>query len=369
MQNLLEYLNDATSDKELFDVASKIVCSPKKPVTNFSDASFILHAPLAICTRYYLLPLVDDENIEDARKQIRSTAKKYFEYENAVMSHDRKTIGEFDITNVDVNRWASSLLFASHAPILLAMKQTLGETNSYIDSVLSEMLGVIDADTSAQMDWSKKSPSGGDVSPELLKHPETWFFENVGNIDHIDEPDVLIRGGVESVESAGLILPIVQTIGAIANFSDRADFDLPFRVLIRMATLCMLIENEEHSKYGWTHCLTIPHAIWSLAGLANSKGAMLQSASTHVATFRSLYADTKLDTGQLVEYFEEDEHSIFAEHHVRMTDIISQACILEDAHLVKYVYSCFDCMKRDPQYTKLYIAAASKLLSIWQTSL
>ena len=69
------------------------------------------------------------------------------------------------------------------------------------------------------------------------------------------------------------------------------------------------------------------------------------------------------------EYFEIEETSIFAEHYVQITDIISNASVLEDAHLVKYVYTCFDCMKRDPQYSKLYINSAAKLLDIWQTEL
>lgn len=358
-------LDKSSTDKELFDAASTIVCIPKKPGNEFWDASFLLHAPLEMCARYFLLPLVDDSHVEGARKQIRMTAKKYYAYENQNNVASSNSFPSFEISKVDVVKWSSSLQFAGHASILLSMSKKLGETNQSIESVLWTMYNSIDGDLGAHINLIGDS-TGKEVSAELLQHPQNWFFENVGNIKHVDGPSDSIKGGVEAVQNAGLIEPLIETIDSIAGFSDRADFDLPFRVLLRMATLSMLTEDEEHSKYGWTHCLTIPHAIWTLVDNASSKGAMLQAATTHVATFRSLNSKSEIEPNELVEYFEEDEHSVFAEHYVRMTDIISQACVLEDAHLVKYVYTCFDMMKRDPQYSKLYIAAAGKLLAIWQ---
>jgi len=369
-KKLLENLDSANTDKELFDAASQIVCSPKKPGDGESDSSFILHSPLEICARYFLLPLVDDEHVQGARKQIRLTAMKYMAFENVDTPSARSSYPDFKAEDIDVNKWSTSLLFASHAPILLAKSNALGETNGSIDSVLWNMgnkISEIAESSDSQMAWTKEVLSAEVVSPDLLKHPQHWFIQHVGNISHVDGPSGSIRGGVEAVESSRNILPLIETIGAIANFSDRADFEMPFKALLRVAALSMLIENGTNSKYGWTHCVTIPHAIWSLASSATRKGEMLQAATTHVATFRALMGDIKMVADQLDEYLEQDEHSIFAEHHVQMTDIISQSCILEDAHLVKYAYSCFDLMKRDPQYSKLYIAAAGKLLNIWHS--
>lgn len=364
---LIKELDNAPSDKELFDAASRIVAIPKKSGEGPWDASFILHAPLEICARYFLLPLVDDERANGARRQVRQTAKKYFEFEDERQAQKSNPDLKLNFANMNVERWATTLLFASHPIILLAMQNALGETNESIDSVLQNMSDGIDSNLDSQMEWTKHKSAIRDLSPELLANPQHWFVDYVGNVDHVNFEDESIRGGIEAVEASGLIAPLVETIGAIASFSERADFQLPFKSLLRVAALSMLIENDEHSKYGWSHCLTIPHAIWSLANNANDKSTMLKAATTHVATFRSLMSEEKMLSSHFVEYFEEEEHSVFAEHYVRMEDIISQSCILEDAHLVKYVYSCFDLMKRDPQYSKLYIAAAGKLLSIWQS--
>ena len=366
IDNWLEYLDDAASDKELFDAASAIIAIPKKPGPDFWDSSFILHAPLELCARYFLLPLVEDDFVAGARRQIRMMARKYFEYENAENVSNENIEVDFNIAGVDVDQWSTSLLFASHGPILLAMQNALGQTNDSIHLVLTRMADAIAAGGDARMDWTRTVETKQDIAPDLLQHPQDWFIESVGNIDHVDGSTDSIRAGIETVERSGQIAPLVETIASIANFSDRADFELPFQCLIRTATLSMVIESEEHSKYGWTHCLTIPHGIWSLMSFSVSRSRMLQAATTHVATFRALMAESKMSADQLEEYFEVEEDSVFAEHYVRIQDIISQASVLEDAHLVKYVYTCFDCMKRDPQYSKLYIAAAGKLLELWK---
>ncbi len=388
-ESLIDALDEASTDKELFDAASAIVAVPKDPGKEFSDASFILHAPLEICARYFLLPLVEDEYVQQARKQIRLTAKKYHEYENShsediihseTRSHPEPTKGSpersegssegslqaFDLQSINIPQWSTSFLFASHAPILLALQNVLGETNHSVHSVLHRMDKQIFQNHEAQMAWTKSSPVQQDISADLLEHPQHWFVENVGNITHVDGGEGPIRASVERVEAAGLVEPLVEVLASIANFSDRANFEIPFQSLMRICALSMVVESEENAKYGWTHCLTIPHAMWTLSVQSDSSARLLQAGTTHAATFRALLAEQKISIDNLVEYFELDETSVFAEHYVRITDIISQACSLQDAHLVKYVYSCFDCMKRDPQYSKLYIAAAGKLLALWQ---
>lgn len=365
-ETLLAALDDASTDKELFDAACAIVAVPKKPGTGEWDSSFILHAPLEMCARYFLLPLVDDDYVADARRQMRMTAKKYDAFANADLAHGYQSLEGFSVAGLDVDQWATSLLFAGHGSILLSFHNALGETNNSIHYILMNMANGIVAGGDARMEWTRTVEPTDDISPELLKRPQQWFVEHVGNIAHVDGPTDSIRAEVEVVEEASVIEPLVDTIAAIARFSERADFELPFQALMRVSALSMIIENEQHSRYGWTHCLTIPHAIWTLAPFSANRGRMLQASTTYVAAFRSLMSNEKMDVNFLAEYYEPDEDSVFAEHYVRITDIISQACTMEDAHLVKYVYSCFDCMKRDPQYSKLYIAAAGKLLALWQ---
>ncbi len=130
---LYQALQNAKTDKELFDAASAIVLIPKKPGIDPNDGSFILHSPLELCARYFLLPLVNDENAVAARDRIRSLAEKYWELEVADPNffHNGEEI-DFDISLVNIDEIATSLLFASHATILLAMQNNLETTNSFI---------------------------------------------------------------------------------------------------------------------------------------------------------------------------------------------------------------------------------------------
>ena len=54
-----------------------------------------------------------------------------------------------------------------------------------------------------------------------------------------------------------------------------------FLSLIRIAAISMIEENSEHSKYGWSHALTIPHGIWSIYNFGDSQ---LINLNLHLAT-------------------------------------------------------------------------------------
>lgn len=352
---LYQNLQSAKSDKDLFDAASAIVLIPKKPGTDPNDGSFILHAPLEICARYFLLPLVNDENAAEARKRIRLLAEKYFEFEDADPNyfHNEEEI-DFDVSLVNVDEMATTLLFASHATILLAMQNNLETTNSFIHRKLFRMASEISLDKDSHMAWSK---SKQEIIVAKID-TEDFYINNVANIEKGNASTDTIRGLVEAVESSGLLN---ETLASL----DTNNLDEQFKMLMRISALSMIIENEEHSKYGWSHSLTIPHSIWSLNNFGDGSLTLLKSAITHCASYRHLMRKQEISSDLLHEYYDEDEQSIFTEHYVLITDIISRASSMEDAHLVKYAYTCFDLMKRDPQYSRLYATAADRLLQIW----
>ncbi len=360
--DLLEELDNANSDKELFDAASKIVVVPKVQGETFEDRSFILHAPLELCARYFLLPLVDDTHVQSARAQIRRLARRYHDYENAEV---KIADVPFNPLTIDVNKWSSTLLFASHPSILLALHTLLGDTNEEIHNVLARFDYDIMTSPSEQLKFVIQGIEPKELTAELVAHPEDFFIDHVGNIEQIMGETDTIKGLVCTAQNSGLLDDLISKIEGIASFSSRSDFDIPFKILLRIAVLSMVIEENDHAKYGWTHCATIPHSHWALNQIGDS-GYLIKSAATFVSAFRSLMGTHKISKEDFEPYYEEDEESVFAEHYVRMTDIISRACTLEDGHLVKHVYTCFDLMKRDPQYSKLYIEASSKLLGIWE---
>ena len=235
------------------------------------------------------------------------------------------------------------------------MQTNIGETNSSIIKHIYKMQNAIASDTNAKMNWFFQQPKDNSVKIENI---QDWFIEHVGNIDTNNKSIDSIREQITSSENDGIITDIVNALNA-------SEINEKFKSLIRVAAVSMIIENEEDSKYGWSHCLTIPHSLWSLKQFCNDELIALKAAATYVGSLRHIMAKTKISIDSLDEYFETDETSIFAEHYVRITDIISKASTMQDAHLVKYVYTCFDCMKRDPQYSKLYLASAARLLELW----
>ena len=352
---LFQQLHADNSDKELFDAASAIVLIPKKPGADPNDGSFILHAPLELCARYFLLPLVNEENAIAARKRIRMLAEKYFEFEDADPNyfHNDEEI-DFDISLVNVDEMATTLLFASHATILLAMQNNLETTNSFIHRKLFRMALEISLDKNSHMAWTKANSESSETNYEI----HDFYINNIANIEKGNAPTDTIRGLVEAVENSGLLN---ETLASL----DSNNLDEQYKMLMRISALSMIIENEEHSKYGWSHSLTIPHSIWSLNNFGDGSLTLLKSAVTHCASYRHLMQEHEISSDLMYEYYDEDEQSIFTEHYVLITDIISRASSMEDAHLVKYAYTCFDLMKRDPQYSRLYTTAADRLLQFW----
>ncbi len=366
--SLLEELKNAKSNKELFDVASAIVTVEKLAGETFDDRSFILHAPLELCARYFLLPLVDEKHFTGARDRIIKLAEKYNAYKNL---NDPSYVGLlkkapfFDISNINVEDWATSLLFASHACILLAMQLNTGETNESINSQLAMMNNEIISDPSAKMQWTNDQQIAHNLDIESIDNILKYYVETIGNIEPQNAESEGIRNSVNIVESRELVKPIVAHQHNSIDATNHDEIEQHFQSLIRTAAMTMLIEDGVHSKFGWSHCLTIPHSIWSLTTFADDPLRMLQAATTHVITPRVMLGKEKMTLEMFEEYFEAEETSIFAEHYIFISDLISSASTMEDAHLVKYIYACFDYMKRDPQYTRLYVTCASRLYTLW----
>jgi hypothetical protein len=344
----------AAFDKDLFDLISDVVAQPKKKQPEFWQNSFILHAPLELCARYYLLPLVDGEHREEARERIREVGKKYVQFEN-----DDTQTSRSKMRNID--KWAQSFAFAGHATILLALTEILGETNDYIVDVLDRMDAEIEnGDAAHMLDITSENTEIIDRNAIT-----SFFIDRIGNIEKVKSDTATIAQTIQDPERAGVIAPV---IGSLRTFEYSADDikDRLFPVLIRIAVLSMLIEDEVESKYGWTHCLTIPHSHWVLSKSHGFEKQLFESAATYISAFRSTMGKAAMSSEMFAQYFDEDEESIFTTHHEDILRIISEASTYEDAHLVKYVYSCFDCMKRDPQYSSMYIAGAQRLLDIWK---
>ncbi len=353
-----------TPEKAIFDEVSHVVSKPVKPTDVFSDTSFALHAPLELCARYFLFPLVLEEYRNDALKQMANIQTRFEKFERIEDSRDRLALSG----DTDFGRWSTSFAYAGHATILAALAKRIGETNENIVDVLETMNATMAAPDVAKFSWVK-IPTEDLLSTEIVlpidrSNIPSWFISNVANIYKSNGTSETIAGVVRAAEKEKLIEPLVTAWLQ----SDIDPFDLlhhVFPILLRIAALSMIVEDASEAKYGWTHCLTIPHSHWMLADNPDTQKELFCSALTYVASYRSLYGKEQIDATDFNDYFDPDEEAVFTAHYEQMTDVISRASSLEDAHLIKYVYSCFDIMKRDPHYAKLYIAAALALLNQW----
>ncbi len=354
-----------TIEKALFDEVSAVVTQPVENTVDDNDTSFILHAPLELCARYFLFPLVKDDYREDALNRMAAIKTRYEKFNTVKDERDRSTL----TSETDFSLWSTAFAYAGHATVLAALSKRIGETNESIVDLLETMNATLSTSNADRFSWTKIQKQellGIDVIlPIDRSNIAKWFISNVANIQKSQGSSEMIAGIVCNTESAGLIEPLVV---AWIN-SDIDPFDIlhhVFPLLLRIAALSMIVETDTHSKYGWTHCLTIPHSHWVLADNPDTQKDLFCSALTYVASFRSVIGETEISNSQFEQYFDENEEAVFTSHYEIMSDIISRACVLEDAHLVKYVYSCFDIMKRDPHYTKLYISAALELLKLWE---
>jgi len=353
------------NEKALFDEVSKVVSRPVKSSDDFWDISFVLHAPLELCARYFLLPLVKDEYRSDALQQMENIRNRFEKFEQIKDDRGRKVLS----FETDFGKWSTSFAYAGHATILAALAKRIGETNEDITDVLETMNSTLSEPDVARFSWAKLSKdellSVANEVPVDRSNISSWFISNVANVAKSKGNTETIAGVVRAAEKSELIAPLVKSWIEI----DIDPFDMLHHVyplMLRIAALSMIIEDESESKYGWTHCLTIPHSQWVLADNPDIQKELFCSSLTYVASFRSTSGEVEITAEDFNKYFNEDEEAVFTSHYEMFTDIISRASVLEDVHLVKYVYSCFDIAKRDPHYAQLYLTAALALLKQWE---
>ena len=126
------------------------------------------------------------------------------------------------------------------------------------------------------------------------------------------------------------------------------------RALSRVAAWSMLQEPSTYTPYGWTHTLTIPQAVMSLD---IDPSLAVAVAGTQVIGFRASMGSRRLDPDLPVQ----------ATDPQRIADLATNASRHFDAHLVKYTLACLDAAAADPEMDHLYMAAASRLSSWWDT--
>lgn len=391
---------DALSDDELVSAVAAVVATPREEPAN----SFVLHSPLELTARARLLARTPAPHRKLARLRLVSIAARYQEHAPADLSDVGdpsaeggtgggttgdtggagstgvgvtsvlEAIDAGDLKGVDaaVQRLVASrpdpttilgplaagvatrTAAAAHGPIFLA---TLAEAPEHAPGWLP-LLRPLTRELARRPDWAiawmdrtpptTTSPADPDAlftalaDPPRLGVPGSSFIHPL--LLQVDEPGV----------ADAVLGPIVGSGGDGAT------------AITRVAALAMVRDDPSHAPYGWTHCLTLPQAILTLAphidgnGGAPSAGSALAVAATQVLAFRAAQGSVTLDPN--------DE--LLAPADPATTGARTEALIVEaarrhDAHIAKYILASLTAAATDPEASELHLTAAEHLLAVW----
>jgi hypothetical protein len=328
------------------------------PRLNPAD-SFVLHAPLELMARVGLLPYIESNVRTEALDRIANLAKAYEATgpaEAAAALDEASRAG--DLSGVDaIAVWLSTR--CSHHDL----RQLLGE--SIVDSLAAaghvpigfHLLGRV---------------AGGLLPSSLLRNPLrelarngdwrlTWFrqlertnaktslAEALAAIAHLGRPGSdFIYPLMSQAEKSG---SAPRLIGPALDATD-------WHSLSRAAAWSMLHDDPSQAPYGWSHCLTMPQGVLSLAGDGVDRRTALAVAATFVVGFRAAHGIRPL--GDL------SDGAASSTVDIDVASIAGFAILHQDAHLVKYTLACLHAADADPAWRSMYLRAAVYLANWWR---
>jgi len=367
--------------------------------------SFVLHAPLELAARFALLPFVDPTHRDDARRRLRELADAYDDAGPAVGDPPPR-----DFTSpTDAARRLAEAIDAGDLDETDACACWLGDhvdgtsLRGLLADVVVPRLAAAAHGSILLYQLPRVAPRGelptGLLRPlarELARQPG-WRIEWVDHPRRHERADVApdadlfdAIAGTPALGSPGsdFIFPVMHQVdatGTAASVLDApigtADVVAGGRAVLRAAAWSMLHEPDDHTPYGWTHCLTLPQAVLGVAGACRSPRTAMAVAATHVVGFRAAFAreplvasfaapDPRIDVATALR--EQPDVAAAASWHAEpstrpdvVATLVSHASVHHDAHYVKYTLACLDAAHADPDCARLYLTAAARLAGYW----
>jgi hypothetical protein len=145
----------------------------------------------------------------------------------------------------------------------------------------------------------------------------------------------------------------------------------------------MLQHDTSFAKFGWSHCLTLPQAACGLSSLNLDRKLALAATLVWTTAYRSVLSNRDLDfawqpaklagSASVIEALQTSPtvaaarvwHADPNERSAIKQTLATEASIRTDQHLIKYTRACLDMISFDPEYERLYLAAAAHLCSVW----
>ena len=394
------------TDAELIDAVAGVIGRPKIDPAD----SFILHSPLELLARAALLPMVDEDTREVARRRILWLGATYARAGDEVPEWSSWSGGgpvqalialesALDTGDVESADAAAASLANSLAPTDLSGALT--------DVVLPRLsaaahgnIFLFQLPRIAPRSRAVAASSRGLVR-ELARNPDwslTWYLdrpdtrrEDRGAEDEL--VDALLRPPSPGPLDSNFIFPtmsLVEQSGLasrlLAGPTRSIGLRSARRSLLRVAAWSMLQDDPDQAPYGWTHCLTLPQAALGIAGAAADPADAIAVAATFVLGFRATQGKVTLDPGWSPESLTRadaldplaalegtpDEAAAAAWHApdslrpAIVARLAGYAASHPDAHLAKYTVACLDAASADPGADRLYLAAAAFLGAWWR---
>jgi hypothetical protein len=345
-----------------------------------AETSFTLHAPLELLGRIGLLPYVARAEHGQAVDMIAELAARYADAGDPVDAPHAAPAGVVDHTSPQ--QAAARLLAAVRAG-------ELDEVDALAVSLLptvspAEAVGLLGEGLVTSLAAAGHAPIGfsllGRVRPvqpvallrgplrSLARRPD-WQLRWHDDVRTVGDPSQLYDR-VRATPKLGrpgsdFIFPLmsqVQDRGVAAELlgpvlADRFDTAAAARTLHRVAAWSMVHDDRSQAPYGWTHALTMPQAVMSLAGAGVTPRTALAIAGTFTIGFRAAHG-----TVELPEVIEPGPAP-----DATWTEVLTAAALHEDAHLVKFALAARHAADDDPQFEPLYRSAAAFLVEWWRT--
>lgn len=331
--------------------------------------SFVLHAPLELTARVQLLRFVPDAVRPAALQRIDTLAAQYVTAGEQVITPLTvdappdaaallAAINEGDQDRVDAMAcawlpgWTAaevasalgetlvpSLAAAGHAPIALALLlREPGLPTTLLRGPLRALC--------AQPDWTLTwhSSVAGTGNPDGL-------YEALRAAPQLGRPGSdfiypLMSQAVQTGEAVRLLAPLL---------ADSYDVHSVLRTVTRVAAWSMVHDDPSQAPYGWTHALTMPQAVMSLAGSGVTPRTALAVAGTFALGFRLAHGTVELPSAIRP-----------TASAAQWSEVTTAAALHEDAHLAKFTLACIHAAGADPEFEGLYLAAAAYLVEWWR---
>jgi hypothetical protein len=383
------------SDQALVGAVAGAITRPKTA----PSSSFVLHAPLELIARARLLRLAPPEARAAARRRIAEIAARYalagpeVEAERRSYADEATALAALtaampagDVAAADgaltwlLERSSAGALVAGladavipalgaagHAPILLALFLRAPELGEAHGALLRAPTRYLVLQGAARLTWPAAAapPAGGDLFDGLLSPP------------HVASPSPSIAPTLRAVEADGLAEKLLAGPTQSLSLEDAE------RSLLRVAAWSMLRDDPAHAPYGWSHCLTMPQGVLTLAAVAADRRAAIRVAATHILAFRATLGTADLDpkrpippppSGASLAGASPEEaastafHTPPRERAVLRAALVARAAAHPDAHLAKYTLACLDAATHDGEAAPLYLAAAAYLGAWWEAN-